>query len=146
MKFRKKNICYQKVENFSLEFLENMLAFFSLIGYNMYITKPPEVFDHPVFLNLHHFKRNSNIFESMSGLPKQSVEDRSSFEGIHLAIARSQKTGTGTLGNIFIAACSSVRAAGPREGASRFSFYGYPWIDMLIMIRQTASAGIYIFQ
>ena len=88
------------------------------MGYNELTTKPPEVFDHPVFLNLHHFKRNSNIFEPMSGLLKQSVEGRSSFEGIHLAIARSQKTGTGTLGTHLKAACSSVEPLA-RNGGQR---------------------------
>ena len=97
-----------------------MLAILASMGYNVLRTKPPEVFDHPVFLNLHHFKRNSNIFEPMSGLLKQSVEGRSSFEGIHLAIARSQKTGTGTLGTHLKAACSSDRAAGPERGSAAY--------------------------
>lgn len=56
------------------------------------------MFDSPVILNLHHFKRDSYISERMSGR-QQAAEGRESDAVAHLALARSQNTGNGILGD-----------------------------------------------
>ncbi len=57
----------------------------------------PGVFDTPDILNLHYFKRDSYIDKLMSGR-HCAAEDSGLFAVTHLAVARSQNSGTGILG------------------------------------------------
>ena len=58
--------------------------------------KKPGVLDTPDILNLHYFKRDSYI--SVICQASIAVEDRKADADTHLAVARSQNTGTGILG------------------------------------------------
>ena len=55
------------------------------------------MFDNPVILNLHLFKRDSYI-SVICQASELAVEDRKTDADAHLAAARSQNTGTGILG------------------------------------------------
>ena len=61
------------------------------------ISEIPGVFDTLDILNLHYFKRDSYIGKLMSGR-HCAAEDSGLLAVTHLAIARSQNSGTGILG------------------------------------------------
>lgn len=67
--------------------------------YNNFNKVIPEMYDTLVILNLHHIIWDSYIHIIMSG--HLVVEDRGIYAETHLALARSQNTGTGILGHIF---------------------------------------------
>lgn len=66
------------------------------MSYNT-IRKQPEMFDNPVILNLHYFKRDSYI-SVICQAADFAAEDRKADAVTHLAPARSQNTGNGILG------------------------------------------------
>ena len=55
------------------------------------------MFDNPVILNLHYFKRDSYIFVICQAVI-YAAEGRKADAVTHLAVARSQNTGNGILG------------------------------------------------
>ncbi len=67
------------------------------MGYNTF--RKPGMYDTPVILNLQNFKRDSYI----SVICQASIyagEDKKADADTHLAVARSQNTGTGISGDI----------------------------------------------